>query len=364
MKLKLPIYYKNFECIAGKCMHNCCKAGWEIDIDENSLNFYNSVDGDFGDKLKQNIVNNCDNTGKCFKLNSNCICPFLNKKNLCEIYINLGEDHLCEICTEHPRYYEWFDNYKEGGIGLCCEEAGRIILGETGNFSTYDVEIPYEECCDYDNELFEYLYSSREKIFSYINKTQNTTNSSNFNSMMCNILWYCNVIQQNIDYNLLDNEEIINIDSSSFTKTDITKIIEFMLHLEPNNKDWLNYLKNCINIYNQSIPLLNKFENDNPQVFTYLKNISIYFIWRYLLKGVFDEEIVSKITLMAVSVSVLKIMFFCKWIEKGGITIDDCIDIVRQYSEEIEYSEDNLNVLADACYDNDYFNIESIIGLF
>ena len=48
-------------------------------------------------------------------------CPFLNQDNLCEIYIHLGEQALCEICDQHPRFHEWFGDYKESGLGLCCE---------------------------------------------------------------------------------------------------------------------------------------------------------------------------------------------------------------------------------------------------
>ena len=31
-----PDYYSAFRCIAGACKHSCC-IGWEIDIDEESL---------------------------------------------------------------------------------------------------------------------------------------------------------------------------------------------------------------------------------------------------------------------------------------------------------------------------------------
>ena len=43
MKFRIPKYYKQFHCIADKCKDSCCSAGWEIDIDEESLNLYKSV---------------------------------------------------------------------------------------------------------------------------------------------------------------------------------------------------------------------------------------------------------------------------------------------------------------------------------
>ena len=58
MKLYAPDYYTKFACIADKCQHSCC-IGWEIDIDEETLSYYNSVSGDFGNRLSD-----CQYNGK------------------------------------------------------------------------------------------------------------------------------------------------------------------------------------------------------------------------------------------------------------------------------------------------------------
>jgi len=355
MKLRAPKYYKNFHCIADKCKNSCCSAGWEIDIDDETAKFYENVTGEFGDKLKKNIATNSENSSKCFILDKNNNCPFLNEHKLCQIYINLGEENLCNICTEHPRFYEWFKDVKEVGIGLCCEEAARIIISEKENFSTYEIEIPHENCDDYSDEIFSYIFNAREKIISYLNYGKLKSN-------IRDILWYCNTIQQNIDSNLLDYEEIFNI--KKYNLTDITKILNYLLTLEPNDAGWIEYLQNCIEIYKKSSNKISEFENSHPEVFEYLKNISIYFIWRYFLKGVFYEEIISKISLMAISVAVLEVLYFCKWLENGDFALEDCIEITKNYSEEIEYNEENIQRLADACYDLDIFSLESLIGLF
>ena len=56
MKLIFPKYYKNYNCLAEKCNDSCCSAGWEIDIDKKSLDYYNTISGDIGKKLKENII--------------------------------------------------------------------------------------------------------------------------------------------------------------------------------------------------------------------------------------------------------------------------------------------------------------------
>ena len=43
MKLYAPSYYKKFKCIADKCEHSCC-IGWEIDIDEETLEKYEKLE--------------------------------------------------------------------------------------------------------------------------------------------------------------------------------------------------------------------------------------------------------------------------------------------------------------------------------
>ena len=354
MKLYAPEYYKEFHCIADKCKNNCCKAGWEIDIDDATADLYSKVPDQFGKKLKQNIDFKNSNH---FILDKHGICPFLNDRNLCEIYIHLGADSLCQICTDHPRYYEWFGDTKECGIGLCCEEAARIILSQNKPFTTYEIEVPAETTDEYDRNLYFYLHKSRSKIISYINNETTALNSG-----IRNILWYAYTIQQNIDSDLLDDEDIFEVSSNSGSS--IKPILEFFLALEPNNDTWITYLKDCINLYDNSFKEITDFEKNNTQINKYLKNISIYFIWRYFLKGTFDGEVLSKIKLMAISIAVLKYLFFCNWVQSHNLTLDDCIDITRRYSEEIEYSEDNLLALADASYEMDIFSTENLMGLF
>lgn len=353
MKLRTPEYFKDFHCIADKC-RDCCCIGWEIDIDDKTANNYSKIPGKFGEKLRSNI--NFSET-KSFILDKHERCPFLNNKNLCEIFMTLGENSLCEICKEHPRYYEWFNGIKEGGIGLCCEEACRIILSQNKSFKTYETEIPFESSDKYDYDFYLYLYESRNIIISYLDNTELP-----LNLRIRNVLWYTDELQHNIDNNKFDIVDISSADTHS--KSDLQPIIEFFLNLEPFDVNWIAYLKNCINVYNNYSYKMAEFENAHPEVSRYLQNISIYFIWRYFFKGVFDADILSKVKLMAVSVAVIKFLFFCKWVESGDISFDDCVIITKNYSKEIEYSEDNLLSLVEAYYEIEGFSVEKLIGLF
>ena len=124
MRLTVPDYYDRFRCIASRCTDNCC-IGWEIGIDPAALADYQSQPDAFGDRLRAAIQ---PGDPPFFALTKSGRCPFLNEENLCDIYRQLGENHLCAICDQHPRFHNWFGAEKESGLGLSCEEAARLIL--------------------------------------------------------------------------------------------------------------------------------------------------------------------------------------------------------------------------------------------
>ncbi|EJT6501639.1 flagellin lysine-N-methylase [Clostridium perfringens] len=129
MKVRVPNYFNEFKCIASECEDTCC-AGWEIVIDDETHKRYENVEGEFGEILRSKIVKS---DGENIFLLNNGNCSFLNEKKMCEIYINLGEDHLCYTCQQFPRYTEEFLDLKEVGLSLSCPEAARIILRRAEN---------------------------------------------------------------------------------------------------------------------------------------------------------------------------------------------------------------------------------------
>jgi len=127
----VPDYYKDFCCIADNCKHTCCK-DFEIEIDELSLERF----------LQDPFVSPKIELGDYphIKLNSDESCPFLNDKGLCEMIINKGEDYLCQICRDHPRFRNYWTEIEEIGLGLVCEEAGRLILSQNKRLSIVSLD--------------------------------------------------------------------------------------------------------------------------------------------------------------------------------------------------------------------------------
>ncbi len=121
MKIIVPNYYKEFRCIADRCKHTCCR-GWEVEIDEESMERFSN----HADILER--VDQGEDTH--FRLLEGEICPFLMDNGLCEMIVKYGEKMLCQTCTDHPRFRNYWTDRVEMGLGLVCEEAARLILNK------------------------------------------------------------------------------------------------------------------------------------------------------------------------------------------------------------------------------------------
>lgn len=332
MILRVPAYYNRFRCIADKCTDNCC-IGWEIDIDAETAEYYASVGGAFGERLKDNISHE-----NSFILR-NERCPFLNGGNLCDIIINCGEEHLCQICRDHPRYFEWYGDIKEGGIGLSCEEGARLIL--TDDTHTVAESLTDEEEEPVDRDLFTFLTKARDEIFFLLD------GEGTLKEKLCSVLLFADELQFYTD-NRETGEEYIP--SDGIKEADISDIISLYSDFEPIDSEWEKELSSLISGDGAlSAPTAEEEK--------YMLNLCRYFIWRYFLKGVFDEEILSKVKLAVVSV------LFIKCMTKGDYSLKGWIEKSKLYSKQMEYSDENRERFYDYTYEKDCLCVASLLGV-
>lgn len=128
MKIYAPSYYESFRCIADKCQHSCC-VGWRIEVDDDTkANAKASSEPVLNELL---LCTKSSDNGNYIDLVSGR-CPFLDSTGLCRIISSVGEEFTPEICKEHPRFYNNLGKRFEVGLGLCCEEAARIVLSNDG----------------------------------------------------------------------------------------------------------------------------------------------------------------------------------------------------------------------------------------
>lgn len=305
MKLFAPDYYKDFKCIASECRHNCC-IGWEIDIDEDTAEYYKNVKGALGEKLKRNIsYDDCPH----FVLCENERCPFLDDNNLCEIISELGEGALCQICNDHPRYRNCFSDREEIGIGLSCEEAARIIVEKKDITRIVELSDDGEIYEAYEDE--QEFFRLRDSIFA---------------------------ILQNRDKSITDRlSEMLSFCGIDSFDADMRKYSDVYLGLECLDEKWHKTLRNMRD---------NAYASDLPdELDVVFEQIAVYFVYRHLA-GVLEFSSLEG-TMLFCALGTRMIMAVCAYhkYKYGKLTSEDIVEICRMYSSEIEYSEENTEFL-------------------
>lgn len=381
MRIRVPDYYKNFNCISSSCTDTCC-AGWEVVIDDSAYHYYQSVTGKFGERLMSSIKSS--EQENCFHLlNGNC--AFLNENKLCDIYAELGKDKLCNTCKTYPRFSEEFGGLREVGISLSCPEAARLIILNSMPI-TFEIEKNNEIVSTYntiDPDLFMQLLACRKLAIEILQNRKMI-----MEQRVALLLSFTKAVQEKIQKNkVLQLTDVRN----KYAKEEFTQ--KFIKGLSKyNNKQQLKYqkMKSCIKILkeleniNETWPLildellitvdtLNQ-ENDNgtqnqkgfhayylENLYQY-ENCMIYFVFRYYLKAVFDENVFSKVKLALVSFLIIKEMGVSRWIKQGSFFEDsDQIDIMHLYSKEIEHSENNMDYLENIFETDPLFDYDSLM---
>lgn len=284
-----PDYYDDFKCIAGECKHNCC-IGWEIDIDDATLKKYKNIGGELQKKLQSCIA--LKPTAH-FILGENERCPFLNNDNLCELITKGGEDLLCQICSDHPRFYNDVCGITEKGVGLSCEAAAELILRKVSPFRLIcDAPIPNEDFFNLRNEIFAILQDREKSI----------------------------------------NERIAGVLAFADAALPLKEInwIDVYKKLERLDTVWEEYLNStdCISFdipENLALPC---------------EQLLCYFIYRHLSAALEDFLFSERIQFAVLSCLVIISLNKTK-------TLEEMLEVSRLYSSEIEYSDQNIDVLLD-----------------
>ena len=124
-----PTIYHTFQCKADRCENTCCQL-WTIDIDETTAERYHTMMGALGESLRQAIT--VDDEGSHFVFSKEQpMCPLLNENGLCKVVLELGEEGLCDTCHMHPRFYKYIEDLELCGVGLSCEASVELLAEDT-----------------------------------------------------------------------------------------------------------------------------------------------------------------------------------------------------------------------------------------
>lgn len=302
MKLIAPDYYPHFRCIAGRCRHSCC-IGWEIDVDDESLAKYRDLPGELGDEIRAAIVTEDDCAH--FTLAEHDRCPFLNDKGLCRMILGFGEEILCQICRDHPRFYNEFSHCTEAGLGLSCEEAARLILTQATPMRLIPLEDDGFE--DAPDEYETVLLALRSQLLALLEDE-----SWSVDERLTNILDLCGI-------------SLPNKSGSQWA--------QIYRSLERLDRAW----DGVLDTLEQPETALGS-EWDQPFL-----NLAACFLYRHLPAALDRSEPEAYAAFAVLSVRILRRLFAAA----PRQDMATLTELVRMYSAEIEYSTENIDALLE-----------------
>ncbi len=333
IKVYVPEYFKKFRCIAGECPDTCC-IGWEVDIDPDTSEKYSIVSGDLGNKIKKHLVT--DETGcELFTLSDGDRCPFLNNCNLCEIHMAAGENFLSKTCKLFPRFFDDFGFFREMGLGFGCPEAARIILLDEEKSGL----VLHEECEDASEEIDEAflcgIIELRKEIFNILENNKLT-----FKEKVSKILSLAKAFQQELDGEFFSDET----QERSFQ--DCIKILENMECIKEERKLFLQKIKST----SFSEQITETYQGD-------FEKLMKYYIFRYLLKAVYDYDVLTKVKYGVFACVVISRIY--AYFENPDF--ETRVKIMYSYSKEVEYSDVNMDFLDESLYNS--FGTHDLLSL-
>ena len=356
MKNTFPSYYKNFRCIADKCPDTCC-AGWEIVVDSESAEKYNSAGGEIGGKLRKSMAVDAD--GDTVFVSQNRRCPFLLSNNLCEIYIEFGEKALCRTCTLFPRHITDLGSRKETGISISCPEAARLIFSssEPITFETEEENTPIQPN-NIDPTLYFTLIGAQKTAINILQNRKFSTAKR-----LIAFCRYCEEIQQNIKHGECNNisvtEEYFDFVNPSHTrkKRALGKYFSLLQSLEKLDAQWISELEKAKSAGSNMVSEFAESVSDSEWE---TEHLAVYFAFRYFMTAAFDGDILSKAKFTVFSV------IMCRLLEASLSDFTDKharIEAMRRYSKEVEHSAENMSAVFETIKKSRYFSSENLINI-
>lgn len=257
-----------------------------------------------------------------FPLTKKGRCPFLNEHNLCDIYSELGEDSLCRVCAEYPRYYRELGEYEQIDISLSCPHAASVFFADKGpvtwkRLDSHEAESEDPELADRRAELLDLRDAA------------------------------IGILQGGTSVPLL-RDRLREIESRCPQVLDepAGDIVTVLKGLEVMDERWDKVMEHLT--VRPGLEALEWFETEFADVRRdslerWFTKLAVYFVYRYTLDAYEDGDIAAEFRLLNRSLRCVMAMCVSRWAEEDRhFTVEDMADVAHLYSREIEHSEVNL----------------------
>ncbi len=359
-----PDYYDKFQCTADKCPDTCC-AGWQIMIDEESLEKYRKIKGDFLWKVMACV----DWEQGCFRQDEKKRCAFLNEENLCELYKNAGADSLCKTCGDYPRHIEEFEGVREISLSLSCPVVAELLMNLENPVTFVTEEREEEETedfGDFDPFLFSILEDARKEMIALV---QNRNLPIKERTLL--VLGMAHDMQGRINrQEMFDCSNVIDKYTSEkarvFVKNHLAKkdiateekmtklLFEKLYKLETLREDWKEVLQKTQSIlffslkegYGELRKEFQSYKEAHPEVDIHLEQIFVYFLFTYFPGAVYDGEIFAKAQMSVYCSFMVELLWMGRWLMNGrSLSKAEMTELLYRFSREVEHSDVNLKRL-------------------
>ncbi|MCI5937478.1 MAG: flagellin lysine-N-methylase [Eubacterium sp.] len=367
MIFRYPDYYDEFQCIADRCKDTCC-AGWEIDIDDASYEAYQKVPGEFGKRLMASIKEYELEDGEMYEkhgfiLKENKRCPFLDEIGLCDLYKELGEDALCEVCTDTPRNYLEFGGQRELSLSVSCPEAARLVLAKNAKTTFVEKELneefPFEED-DEEQRFAKDIRMAREQAIRILQNREVPTEIC-----LQEFLDFSEEIQQQWNQGEMFPKEQQRYDQYEL----FLKRMVLFTSLESISEEWETILqelqttfvenKDGKDCYEAARQKLKEIWSEPERCFE-MEQLAVYDAFLCLARCVDDYDFLGKAKFVVVSLLMMEDMAAGLLAVKNRFTKEDAEDVARIYAKEVEHSQENMDAIYEEFLFEDGYDVENL----
>jgi len=380
VKMRSPLYLKEFKCIGGSCEDSCC-IGWDVDIDKITFKQYYKVqDKDMKKMFQRNVYNNNNyyddevDYGKV-NLKAGKRCPFLDEENYCVIYSKLGEEYLSNVCTSFPRITNKIDGYYEMSLDVSCPEAARILLLKedgiefTESEETLDKHILSSnidtKSKEFNNSPIKYLKEIRDVSIKIIKNRKFDLNERLF--ILGNFL---EQLQEELDSNYKGVSEFINEyninsmndsyekntlnytfqvsffkkmidDLNVFNEVDSTSFQEYTKELVAGfNFDKTKDINKYSELYKKGFDCyFEKFTKDNSYIF---ENYLVNFMYKNLFPFSETESVFDGYIMLLIRYSFIRFYLVGIFLFNKDASPDNTVRFIQVFSKTIEHHKTYL----------------------
>lgn len=192
-----PSFYKEFECIGGKCVNNCCHYKWNIDFTKEEFkNVKRRIHTEeFKEIFDDAFVYKKERGKFLVKFDDDNRCKFLNENGLCSMYKEVGPENMSQVCKIFPRkglhYMKDYEYYLSPG----CEEVVRFLTQEENGIRLEYVERELSDIEKQKADIWSAILADARPILYYYN---------DFKKLLFGVL-------QNRDYNFGERMVVLGI---------------------------------------------------------------------------------------------------------------------------------------------------------